>query len=528
MIGINTDENLLKSLDESGLNRRHLKMMLVAGMGFFTDAYLLFILEVAMPILASPYGFNLQSLTQYVSVFGYQVREYKVIEGAITSAALFGAFVGAALLGHIADRLGRRAVYGLELGIMIAFTAVSALSMNFYVLIASRFFMGIGVGGDYPISSTIMSEYSSTKHRGKLVAMVFSMQGLGLLAGALVGLASIYIFPAQYFQYSWRFMLAFGIIPALYVVKLRRQMLETPRYSLQVKHDKSGAEAATSKILGVKSTVTGVDVAKKQKQQFNKGKDRTNYIGSLRKYLIFLIGTSITWFIFDMAFYGTTLNNSFILENIGYSTKHSVLTDVFNIAVGDSILAGLFAVPGYFIAVALVDNVGRKTLQWAGFLVMAASYFITGYYYSFLQGDIAIFIAIFGLSYMFGNIGPNTTTFILPTELFPTDIRSTAHGIASSIAKLGAGIFTFLFLILGQILGNSGEFYLLSVISLIGAVVTAFTIRETRNLSLEVTSLPPSSGIMGFRKKWLARESANSEKINKEEGLLPEGPVDQR
>ena len=59
-------------------------------------------------------------------------------------------------------------------------------------------------------------------------------------------------------------------------------------------------------------------------------------------------------------------------------------------------------------------------------------------------------------------------------------------------------------------------------------MVTAFTIRETRKLSLEVTSLPPSSGIMGFRKKWLARESANSEKINKEEGLLPEGPVDQR
>ena len=104
----------------------------------------------------------------------------------------------------------------------------------------------------------------------------------------------------------------------------------------------------------------------------------------------------------------------------------------------------------------------------------------------------------------------------------------TAHGIASSIAKLGAGIFTFLFLILGQVLGNSGEFYLLSFISLIGAVITAFTIRETRGLSLEVTSLPPDAGIMGFRKKWLSNQTGNSEKINKEEELLPEGPVDQR
>ncbi len=520
-----SDDSILKSLDESGLNRRHLKMMLVAGMGFFTDAYLLFILEVAMPILASPLGFNIGSLTNHVSFLGYGVKEYKLVEGAITSAALFGAFVGAAVLGNISDRLGRRAVYGLELGIMIVFTALSAISMNFYVLIASRFLMGIGVGGDYPISSTIMSEYSSAKHRGKLVALVFSMQGLGLLAGALVGLLSITIFPLQY---SWRIMLAVGIIPALYVVKLRRQMLETPRYALQVEHDQFGAASATERILGARDTPSGAQLAKIKKESHRENVNSTKYASTLNKYIIFVIGTSITWFIFDMAFYGTTLNNSFILENIGYSTKVAIHTKVFNIAVGDSILAGLFAVPGYFIAVALVDGVGRKTLQWIGFLVMALSYFITGYFYTYLEVQLSIFIVIFGLSYMFGNIGPNTTTFILPTELFPTNIRSTAHGIASSIAKLGAGIFTFLFLILGQVLGNSGEFYLLSFISLIGAVITAFTIRETRGLSLEVTSLPPDAGIMGFRKKWLSNQTGNSEKINKEEELLPEGPVDQR
>ena len=173
-------------------------------------------------------------------------------------------------------------------------------------------------------------------------------------------------------------MLAVGIIPALYVVKLRRQMLETPRYALQVEHDQFGATSATERILGARDTPSGAQLAKIKKESHKEKVNSTKYASTLNKYIIFVIGTSITWFIFDMAFYGTTLNNSFILENIGYSTKVATHTAVFNIAVGDSILAGLFAVPGYFIAVALVDGVGRKTLQWIGFLVMALSYFITG------------------------------------------------------------------------------------------------------------------------------------------------------
>ncbi len=106
---------------------------------------------------------------------------------------------------------------------------------------------------------------------------------------------------------------------------------------------------------------------------------------------------------------------------------------------------------------------------------------------------------VFGVSYLFGNLGPNTTTFILPTELFPTNIRSTAHGIAASIAKLGAGIFTFLFLILGTALGNGGEFELLGAMAAIGAVVTLLTIRETKGLSLEVSSEDPAEGVWDFK-----------------------------
>ena len=496
------NNNILGGLDNSGLKRGHVKTMFVAGMGFFTDAYLLFVLTVASPILASTYGFNLVAIKGTTNLLGYQVLNIQIIEGLISSAVLFGAFVGAMIFGHIGDRYGRKKIYGLELGIMIIFTILSAVSVNYLMLIITRFIVGIGVGGDYPISSTIMSEYSSSKHRGKLVSMVFAMQGFGLVSGALIGLVSIYLLPIAD---SWRLMLAFGALPAIYVVYLRRKLMETPRFSLHVEGNKGAAEKAISTITGVGAGSADQTVTRVKKL------NSKDYMHSLRKYLIFVLGTTISWFIFDMAFYGTTLNNGFILQQIGYGSSASLRGTIFNIAIGDIVLAGAFALPGYWIAVGLIDKAGRRLLQWVGFAVMAAAYIVLGLEYSFLKTDIDLFIMVFGVSYLFGNIGPNTTTFILPTELFPTNIRSTAHGIAASIAKLGAGIFTFLFLILGTALGNGGEFELLGIMAAIGAVVTLLTIRETKGLSLEVSSEEPSEGVWDFK----PNQSASVEPVTK-------------
>lgn len=477
---------LLNSLDNSGLKKGHVKTMFVAGMGFFTDAYLLFVLAVAMPILASSYGFNIGAIKGTTLIFGFATSTENVILGGISSAVLFGAFVGAMVFGHISDRWGRKKVYGLELAIMIVFTLLSAVSVNFVMLIITRFIVGIGVGGDYPISATIMSEYSSSKHRGKLVSMVFAMQGFGLVAGALAGLASIYVLPMAY---SWRLMLAIGAIPAIYVVYLRRKLMETPRFSLQVEGNTDKAKKAVNTIV---ATPGMKDVGSKSKIS------KADTMKLLRKYLLFVIGTTVSWFIFDMAFYGTTLNSGLILDHIGYGSTAVLKSTIFNIAVGDTIIAAAFALPGYWIAVGLIDKVGRKFLQWMGFAVMAVAYFIIGVKYTYLLGNADIFLVLFGVSYLFGNIGPNTTTFILPTELFPTSIRSTGHGIAASIAKLGAGIFTFMFLILAEAIGYGGEFTLLGVMAVIGVAVTFLTIRETKGLPLEMSSEEPSAGVFNF------------------------------
>ncbi|MCL4451447.1 MAG: MFS transporter [Candidatus Thermoplasmatota archaeon] len=460
------ENGLLKELDETKVNRFHGKAIFVAGMGFFSDAYDLFVISTALPIITS------------AAVFGSQITS-TFVSGMIGAAALFGAFLGAMVFGRIADKKGRKFTYGVEMSILVVFAIISAFSVNVTMLIISRFILGIGIGGDYPISATIMSEYSNVKSRGKLVLSVFAMQGFGLLAGAVVGLVATAYLPLTE---SWRFMLAFGAIPAASVIYLRRKILETPRYSIEKGNTglaKEAVEQATSH--GRTQVVPSTPKAPNVSSRLNRA--------LANKYWLFLIGTAGSWFIFDMAFYGTSVNSGAVLGLIGFGTvKGNVALSVFHIAEGNTILALAFEVPGYWIAVGLIDKAGRKLLQWAGFSGMAIIYFIFALRFTTIESDLALFVAMYGISFLVGNIGPNSTTFLLPTELFPTNIRTTSHGISAGAGKLGAGIFSFLVLTIISDYGFPVLFDLLAFLAFAGVLLTILAIKETKNMSLEQTS----------------------------------------
>jgi len=141
----------------------------------------------------------------------------------VTGAALLGAVIGAFVFGRIADVLGRKSVYVLVAAIMIVGALASAFSPSFVWLVMSRFVLGLGIGGDYPVSAVLMSEYSNRRDRGRLVGMVFSMQALGLIVGPLVGLALLSSGIGQ--ALSWRLLLGLGAVPAAGVVYLRSRCL---------------------------------------------------------------------------------------------------------------------------------------------------------------------------------------------------------------------------------------------------------------------------------------------------------------
>src|SRR5512138_2361446 len=167
---MNAPSNALTQLDESQLSRFHLKTVITSGMGFFTDAYDLFIIGVVIVLLKPLWHLNALEVS------------------LLSSTALISAALGSLLFGHLADLLGRKAIYGYELLILAAGAIASALAPNILCLLIFRFILGLGIGGDYPVSATLMSEYANRRDRGKLITMVFSTQALGLIIGPLIAI----------------------------------------------------------------------------------------------------------------------------------------------------------------------------------------------------------------------------------------------------------------------------------------------------------------------------------------------------
>src|ERR1035437_6457166 len=157
-------------LDEAPRSRFHRRTVLVSGVGFFTDAYDLFVIATVSTLVAT------------------QWRLSTLQTSWVTGSAILGACFGAFIFGRLADVLGRKRVYTIVAGIMIVGALASAVAPGFIWMVIARFVLGLGIGGDYPVSAVLMSEYSNRKDRGRMVGMVFSMQALGLIVGPLVGL----------------------------------------------------------------------------------------------------------------------------------------------------------------------------------------------------------------------------------------------------------------------------------------------------------------------------------------------------
>lgn len=145
------------------------------------------------------------------------------------------------------------------------------------------------------------------------------------------------------------------------------------------------------------------------------------------------------------------------------------------------------AVPGYFVAAAMIDRIGRKSIQILGFAMMAVSFaaiaLIPG-----IETLIYPFLIIYGISYFFTEFGPNATTFVYPAELFPVEGRTTGHGIAAAAGKIGGFIGVFLFPILLSKGGLFAAELVAAAVSVLGIAVTLFMLPETNGKSLEELS----------------------------------------
>ena len=452
-------QSISDSLEGMKLGRGHLKVMLISGMSFFTDAYDLFVIGVVLLMIKPIFALGATQM------------------GIVASAALFGAVLGPFLFGIIGDRLGRKAAYWMTVTILIVGALGSATSASYIQLFIWRFILGIGIGGDYPLSATIVAEYANKNDRGKLISSTFAMQGFGIVAG--IGIAFLLLYMNVPAGIAWRTLLAIGAVPTLTILYARTKLLETPVYNI-ARGKLAEAQKAITSVLGKDAKQNAAP--EPQRYGVELKFDRPNVRELVRKWWKVLVGTSLAWFLIDISYYGTGIFTPYLTTFFGFS-------GVFGPTKATALLLLTCAVPGYWVAFGLIDREGRKAIQAIGFFAMGALFIVLAVFgRAILAGFGLLFFALYGLTFFFSNYGPNTTTYVYPAELFPTQFRARGHGIAAMSGKLGAAISTLFFPLLIEKLGRFGVIGMLGAVAAIGGVVTLALLPETKKRPLRETS----------------------------------------
>lgn len=508
---------VLDALDAAKTQLYHFTAIVIAGMGFFTDAYDLFSISLVTKLLGRIYYTNLSApkpgtLPPRVS-------------SSVTGVALVGTLMGQLFFGWLGDKMGRKKVYGVTLILMILCSLASGLSFGsspkgvMATLCFFRFWLGFGIGGDYPLSATIMSEYANKRTRGAFIAAVFAMQGFGILTSGIVALIVSAAFDhansaptyeenaaastVPQADYIWRIILMFGAVPAALTFYWRMKMPETARYTALVAKNAKQAAQDMAKVLNVE-----LEAEEEKLEKLAEKPSNTFGLFSrqfLKRHGLHLLGTSTTWFLLDIAFYSNNLFQKDIFSDIGWippAKTMNAVHEVYRVAKAQTLIALFSTVPGYWFTVFFIDIIGRFAIQIMGFFFMTVFMFALAFpYHHWRQKENRIgFVIIYSLTFFFSNFGPNATTFVVPAEIFPARLRSTCHGISAAAGKAGAIVGAFGFLYAAQPKEKSqrdagypagiGVKYSLIVLGCVNALGFFFTflVPEPKGKSLEELS----------------------------------------
>lgn len=426
----------------------------------------------------------------------------------IGDAGNAGAIVGMLFFGFMADRFGRRKMYKFDLIALMAGTLGIITSsagyipfnqngqessdsvdygtfgsMNIYSWLTFwRFVSGIGIGGEYPLSAVIASEYAPTAKRSRILAIVFAMQALAMAAGAIVSLLVTTIIQARYpynaadptlsakaVDQIWRWVVGLGLIPAAFTALLRFTVPESPRYTLDVLNDPIRASEETNKLKGwnrgselesffeatllnddknpSSCSIDAIDDAGHHTQELSM-KQYFWIQGNWRS----LLGTALTWFLYNFATYALSSNETLIISEVWNGTTSNTDTNEYAVLTGNSIhelfISYLPAILGSLLLVFFITHLKRKLLSWTMYLTIGVLFVVMGVTFveTFESQNFSINIGLFALIKLAGTFGIAPLNFLLPAELFPTRYRASCYAISSSMGKTGS--------ILASVYGN--------------------------------------------------------------------------
>lgn len=384
--------------------------------------------------------------------------------GMLGSIGMLGMALGAALSGMAADKWGRRMVIMLTLVIYGVSSFLSGLSVNYEMLLLMRFLTGFGLGGELPAASTLISEYSPVKIRGRNVIILESFWAWGWIIAALVAFLLI---PA----YGWRMAFFVGSIPALFAAYLRKAVPESPRYLETV-----GKAGEADKLVSIMEEQAGItEVLKKEEKKEKPSKSHVPFFELwTKKYIRSTIVLWIIWFGINFGYYGFVLWTPSLLVDKGFALVKS-----FEF----TLIMCLAQLPGYASAAYLVEKVGRKKVLSIYFAGTAVAAWLFGH-----AGSTGMVLLYGSLLYFF-SLGAWGCVYAYTPEVYPTEARASGSGWAAAFGRLGGFtaplIVPVIYKFYGTASGYGYVFALLTVVFAVVALVVAVLGKETMGKSLE-------------------------------------------
>ncbi|MED1802747.1 MFS transporter [Brevibacillus porteri] len=348
------------------MSKPYKKVFWAAGFGWMFDA-----MDVAL------LSFIMVALRQEWGLTGEEA-------GLLGTGNLVGMAIGAIVGGYLADRIGRKPVFLLTLILFGLASFASAFATGFATMLLFRFLMGLGLGAELPVASTLVNEFAPPEKRGSTVVLLESFWAVGWIAAAVI---SYFIIP----DYGWRVAVMIGALPVVYALFARRSIPESPQFQKQAEN------------IPIATLLTS---------------HRTE-----------TITLWVVWFAIAFSYYGMFLWMPSILVDKGFTMIKS-----FQYVL----IMTLAQLPGYFAAAYLVEKWGRK---WT----LATFLFMTGVMaFAFGQSSGTTELLVTGAFLSFFNLGAWGALYAYTPENYPTPLRATGSGMASGVGRIGSIIAPYL------------------------------------------------------------------------------------
>lgn len=424
-------------------------------------------------IIATAWFFDSMDLGMLTFVLG-SLKSYfgltNVQAGLLSSSSFLGMFLGAAIAGMLADRFGRKVIFQYSMVIWGLASFLCAASQTVTMLAIGRFILGFGMGMEFPIGQSLVSEFIPAKQRGRYIALLEGFFPLGFIAA---GLLAYFVLPMA----GWRWVFICEGIPAIFVLIIRRIVPESPRWLADVGRDKDADIVMTEFEGKVKEALGGQELPPVPESLV------TNTVRKPHKFSFFelwapgykkrTIMVWSLWFFALLGYYGLTTWLGAFLQSAGYSVTKSVFY---------TLLISLAGVPGFFTAAYLLEKIGRKPTM---ILVLVGSA-ISAYFYG-TAANLNMLIA-FGLCMQFFFFAMWSSLYAYTPELYPTRARATGAGFASSLGRFGSLLGPSIVAVILPTAGNSGVFALGAGCFLVAAVFVGVLGEETKGKVLEEIS----------------------------------------